>query len=148
MIGPAGVGTSCPPEHAWSLGDPPPSLVSPGGRVADGVVADVACTVAYGPPFTVSASIDGAGASLSANGSLPEGGTGTATLRLRTPELGLDLASPPATACSLRADQSPLDVSPGRLWAALDCPELASGAMACRASGVLVLENCADTASE
>jgi hypothetical protein len=148
VIAPVDVGTSCPPEHTLSLGDPPPSLASPGGRVPDGDGVDVACSVAYGPPFAVSAAIARGQSSLSATGSAPEGGAGTATLRLRTPELGIELETPSAVPCSVRVDSGSLDVSPGRLWAALDCPELAAGATVCRASGVIVLENCAETAVE
>jgi hypothetical protein len=139
----APAGSSCPAEHGASIGDPAPSLTSPGGRVADGQGASVSCTVELAEPFLLSAALSQPAISLSAEGTVPEGGIGTAAVRLRTAELGAELESPAAAPCSVGVDQGSLDVSPGRIWASLTCPALASGTTFCQATGVLVLENCA-----
>jgi hypothetical protein len=123
---------------------------NPGQRVIDGQDgAEVSCKVAGSSQFAVSATIRKEGASFSVAADVASGGMGTGQVTASHPLTTLRPFAPARSLndpdCEFRVDETPLEVSVGRIWAAFSCPVVRDEQdvnVACALDGEFVLENC------
>jgi hypothetical protein len=136
-------GASCPIVGAQTnIGNPPPTLSSPGGKVKEGVK----CAVRGGGTFNFSGEIPLGNVYFFASGSVTEGGTGSATVSAQGHITGESFKTVGGRLCTVGVDQGSLQVGPGRIFARVSCDSL-QGSMssrACGATGVFVFERCDD----
>ena len=135
----------------YVVGDPQgPSSVAPGDRLIDGEHgATIKCSVRGRGPFEFSASIEAASSesdqvSLTFSQGLIDanGQTGSATLRVLTPQLGTAFTSA-ARGCALHVVNS--QIKPGSIWATFSCDAVYPfnlGVCSIGAVSAFALENC------
>ncbi len=145
-------GTSCPGTGVARIGNPAPEGTNAGTRAVDGKGHhNIECSVKRsGDGFNFSADIagpdpfDGFLVSITINGSVEEGGTGTGSMSLYTSQLGR-LSTPGDQLCTFDVSEAPQQVAPGLIWATFDCPAFrdtsAIGSF-CKSEGMFILENC------
>jgi hypothetical protein len=137
---------SCPANSTRELGSPAPTPSDPGQSVISGVNGSlITCSVTGKGPYSFSGSIQFATASGApieinfANGSVGADFTGTADINVFTPELSTNYNSTAPCAITVENQQ----VKGGAMWAAFNCPQIASPPSGlCQLTGTVVLENC------
>jgi hypothetical protein len=136
---PAGKACSISP-HTLSIGTPP-STTTLGVPVIDGQSAEVTCSVSGTGTFSFDATVEYGNVSLSiSDGSITDGGTGSASIELTDTEGALSSAN-----CSVVVGEDDLEVAPGRIWARFECPGMGNDSQPslwCASEGIFILENC------
>jgi hypothetical protein len=123
-----------------------PTISNPGVRILDGEdKSKISCAVKGSGTFSVSGSIQYGSTSFTIlGGSVTAGASGTGQVSVYTAETG-SLSSASGTPCTFDVTGGSLQIKPGSMWAEFNCPTLeTTPAVACAASGVVILENCTE----
>jgi hypothetical protein len=138
-------GTSCPSVgHTKNIGVPAPSASNPGQRIVDGEGGGVSCTVKGGDPASFNGKITQGSISFTMIGQTSA--TGTGNIIYYDNDIALTMQNPTDKPCTITAEKpgAGFQVEGGRIWAEFSCPLIVQENYSCRASGIFVMENCAD----